>query len=84
MKNLISQYNALYDELNDVYSMSEEAACFRYNADSKEEVIENLMWELDSLNDKMESMKHPPLSIVDTCCVDEAFGSFAEFNRMRV
>ena len=83
MKNLISQYNALYDELNDVYSMSEEAARFRYNADSKDEVVANLEWEINSLNDQMEQKNRPVYSIVDAPSVDEAFSDITEFYRMR-
>lgn len=34
------------DDLADLYTMSEEAACFRFNVDSKDEAIELINLEL--------------------------------------
>lgn len=41
-----AQIEDLESELEDLYTMSEEAACFRYHVDCKEEAIDNLKDEL--------------------------------------
>lgn len=44
--HLLSALNA---ELDDVYTMSEEAACFRYNVDNKQEIIDILTEQIKVL-----------------------------------
>ena len=44
-------------ELADLYSMSEEAACFRYNVDNKVEAVCILHEELQSLYKEMDELQ---------------------------
>lgn len=63
-------------ELDDIYSMSEEAACRLYNADNKDEVITAIEEEIAQLYDEVEaSQPH------DECnrTLDPAFRSWADF-----
>lgn len=41
--------SALNAELDDLYTMSEEAACFRYNVDNKQEIIDILTEQIKVL-----------------------------------
>lgn len=73
----------LETELEDIYSMSEEAACFRYNVNNKEEIllivnedIAVISAELDELDDEDESSYKGWL--------DPAFRTMGDFDRMRV
>ena len=68
-------------ELADLYSMSEEAVCFRYNTDTKQEAIEALNDELTTLYEEMKNMESGELNWGG---VDPAFGTMADFDRMRV
>ena len=43
------ELSALNAELDDVYTMSEEAACFRYNVDTKQEIIDILTEQIKVL-----------------------------------
>lgn len=54
LRNLQRQLSELDTELNDVYSMSEEAACFRYNVDCKEDAINLLEDEIDCITAQIE------------------------------
>ena len=74
------QIEELENELADLYTMSEEAARFRYNVDYKQEAIDSLTWELDQLYAKLK----PTIQLADISIVDEAFASIEEFDRMRV
>ena len=49
-----SRYTELNNELEDVYAMSEDAVCFRYNVDNKAEAIAILQAEIDSIVDDDE------------------------------
>lgn len=69
-------------ELADLYSMSEEAACFRYNTYTKQEAIEALNDELTTLYAEMKNMEES--GELNWGGVDPAFASIAEFDRMRV
>lgn len=76
-----SRYTELNNELEDVYAMSEEAACFRYNVDSKAEAIDILQAEINSIaedDDNQESNDH------DRGWCDPAFRTEADFYRMRL
>lgn len=74
-------------ELADLYCMSEEAACFRYNTDSKEEAINILNAELADLYkvlaEKEAEAEREEAEIVWGYC-DPAFRSVADFDRMRL
>lgn len=68
-------------ELEDIYTMSEEAACFRYQVDSKDEIIQMMNEAIDSIIsdiDKATALLAPVTSI------DPAFRSMADFDRMRI
>ena len=46
MRELITkrrELSALYAELNDIYTMSDEAACACYNVESKQEIIDIML-----------------------------------------
>lgn len=68
-------------ELQDVYTMSEEAACFRYLTDTKEETITVIIEWIEDLIQQIEDAeaKDAPLMTIDP-----AFSSMAEFDRMRI
>lgn len=68
-------------ELQDVYTMSEEAVCFRYNTDTKEEAITAIIEWIEDLIQQIEDAeaKNAPLMTIDP-----AFSSMAEFDRMRI
>jgi hypothetical protein len=71
-------------ELADLYSMSEEAACFRYNADNKEEVIDILNAELNTLYKRLDEVVSEESDECSIGWVDQAFKSLADFERMRI
>lgn len=52
--NLNNELDELYNELNLVQSMSDEAVSFTFNADSKREYIDLLNEEIDKLEDELE------------------------------
>ena len=74
------KYRELTTELEDVYSMSEEAACFRYNVDNKAEAIAILQAEIDSISDEDEEDSD---DYYRGWC-DPAFRTEADFYSMRV
>lgn len=71
-------------ELADLYSMSEEAACFRYNTDSKEEAIDILNAELNALYKQLDELVSEDSEECSIGWVDQAFKSLADFERMRI
>lgn len=75
-----SRYTELNNELEDVYSMSEEAVCFRYNVDNKAEAIAILQAEIDSIVDDEEDEDDDYYR----GWLDPAFRTMADFDRMRV
>lgn len=71
-------------ELADLYSMSEEAACFRYNVDYKEEAIDILKDELEDLYKVLAEKEAEAEAEAYRGWADPAFRSVADFDRMRV
>lgn len=74
-----SRYTELNNELEDVYAMSEEAVCFRYNVDNKAEAIAILQAEIDSIDDEEDEDD----DYYRGWC-DPAFRTMGDFDRMRV
>lgn len=70
-------------ELADLYSMSEEAACFRYNVDYKEEAIDILKDELEEAYKALEKVEQDEAEVVWGYC-DPAFRTMADCDRMRI
>lgn len=83
IKELIEAIKTAEQELDDLYTMSEEAACFHLNTDSKEEAIEILSEHLARLYDEYDKPEFKEEVEVDEG-VDPAFDSLAEFYRMRL
>lgn len=71
------------DDLADLYTMSEEAACFRFNVDSKDEAIELINLELQDAYKALEKAEQDETEVVWGYC-DPAFRSIADFDRMRL
>lgn len=71
-------------ELADLYSMSEEAACFRYNVDYKEEAINILNAELADLYKVLAEKEAEAEAEAYLGWADPAFQSIADFYRMRM
>lgn len=84
MQETRTKIEELENELADLYSMSEEAACFRYNVDYKEEAVDFLKDELEEAYKSFEETERE--EEVEECdgWPDPAFRSVAEFDRMRV
>lgn len=78
-------FRELEAEIEDVYTMSEEAACFRYNVDSKEEIIRMLKEEEQSLIEQIEYEEEEEVRKNGSYIgIDPAFRSMADFDRMRI
>lgn len=75
---------ALENELADLYAMSEEAACFRYNVDYKQEAIDILDEELRETYKAIEEAEAEEEAKAYAGWVDPAFRTMADFNRMRI
>lgn len=77
---------ALDNELSDLYTMSEEAACFRYNVDYKEEAIELLKYEIQEAYEALEEAEAEAEEEAKAYAgwVDPAFRTIADFDRMRI
>lgn len=75
---------ALDNELSDLYTMSEEAACFRYNVDYKEEAIELLKYEIQEAYEALEKAEAEEEAKTYAGWVDPAFRTMADFDRMRI
>lgn len=71
------------NELNDIYTMSEEAACFRYLCDTKEEAINILEESIKELSHKIEALEEAEDDEYRGWC-DPAFRTEADFYRMRI
>lgn len=80
MNDLSESISALEAELADLYAMSEEAARFRYNVDSKQEAIDILDEELQLLYMKSETSTFDDINWGG---IDPAFNSLHDYNRMR-
>ena len=83
-QTLYNEATAIETELADLYAMSEEAACFRYNTDSKQEAIEILDEELKNTYKAIELAEQEAEAKLYAGWADPAFRSVADFNRMRI
>lgn len=70
-------------ELSDIYAMSEEAACFRYNVNNKDEAIEILEEVIQSLQAEIAEAEELQNTEYAGWC-DPAFRSIDDFYRMRI
>lgn len=77
------QLRELNTELEDVYTMSEEAACFRYNVTYKEEVIILINEEIEAVAAQLDELDDEGVSYYKGWC-DPAFRTLADFDRMRI
>lgn len=84
MQEIRTKIEEVEMELADLYWMSEEAACFRYNADNKEEVIDILNAELNALYKRLDEVVSEESDECSIGWVDQAFKSLADFERMRI
>ncbi|MEL5895877.1 hypothetical protein AAE250_20570 [Bacteroides sp. GD17] len=57
MKEIEKKLDDLYAELDSVQHMSEEAVCLTYNVDRKQEYIQLIIEEIDSLEDQLEELE---------------------------
>ena len=76
------QLSELQSELDDLYTMSEEAACFRYNTSSKQSAIDMLNDEITCISAKLADKSDDNDEYAGWC--DPAFHTMADFYRMRV
>lgn len=83
-EELRTQIEELENELADLYSMSEEAACFRYNVDYKEEAIDILKDELEEAYKALDKAEREEEAEVVWGWCDPAFRTLADFDRMRI
>lgn len=83
LRDLQMEAQNLENELADLYSMSEEAACFRYNTDSKSEAINILNEELEEVYNVIEIAEYEEECKVYAGWADPAFRSIGDFDRMR-
>ena len=84
LRDLQMEAQSLENELADLYSMSEEAACFRYNTDSKSEAINILNEDLEELYNVIEIAEYEEECKVYAGWADPAFRSIGDFYRMRI
>lgn len=83
-KILRDKATALENELADLYAMSEEAACFRYNVDYKQEAIDILNDELQDAYKALEEAELEEETKEYAGWCDPAFRTMADFDRMRI
>lgn len=83
-EELRTQIEEWEGDLADLYTMSEEAACFRFNVDSKDEAIEIITMELQDAYKALENAEREEEAeeYADWC--DPAFPTMADFYRMRL
>lgn len=84
MQEISTKIEELECELADLYSMSEEAACSRYNVDYKEEAIDIIKDKLEEAYKAYEGTEREEEAEEYDGWPDPAFRSVAEFDRMRV
>ena len=77
------QLRELNTELEDVYTMSEEAACFRYNVTYKEEVIILINEEIEAVAAQLDELDDEDTIFYKGWC-DPAFRTMGDFDKMRV
>lgn len=83
-EELRTQIEEWEGDLADLYTMSEEAACFRFNVDSKDEAIELINMELQSAYKALEEAEREEEAEEYAGWCDPAFPTMADFYRMRV
>lgn len=83
MRELREQAIALENELSDLYAMSEEAACYRYNVWTKQEAIDLLDEELTSIWNKLGEMELAAEVENYKGWIDPAFRTMGDFDRLR-
>lgn len=81
LRNQIKEWEG---DLADLYTMSEEAACFRFNVDSKDEAIENITMELQDTYKALENAERDEEAKEYAGWCDPAFRTMADFYRMRI
>ena len=84
LRNNLAELEA---ELDDIYTMSEEAACFRYNVDTKNEAIEILQERINEAYVELDEAKEKlldPDAEHEIGMLDPAFRTYGDFYRMRV
>lgn len=74
---------AIENEIADLYGMSEEDACSRYNTDTKQEAIDILNDELREAYRAIEKFEVLESKEYSTWC-DPAFRTEGDFYRMRI
>lgn len=79
LRNQIEEWE---DDLADLYTMSEEDACSRFNVDSKYEAIELINSELQSAYKALDKAEWDEAEVTWGYC-DPAFRSIGDFDRMR-
>jgi hypothetical protein len=82
--NLRIQLREAETELEDLYLMSEEAACFRYNVESKQEAIDTLDEELQDTYEALEEAERDEEAMAYAGWAEPAFRTVADFLRMRI
>lgn len=83
-EELRTQIEALESELEDLCTMSEEAACFRYNVDYKEEATDILKNELKEAYEALNEAEREEEAEEYVGWCDPAFRTMADFYRMRL
>lgn len=83
-EELRTQIEELEGDLADLYTMSEEAACFRFNVDSKDEAIEIITMELKDAYNALEEAEREEEAEEYAGWCDPAFPTMADFYRMRI
>lgn len=83
-EELRTQIEEWEGDLADLYTMSEEAACFRFNVDSKDEAIEIITMELNDAYKALEEAEREEEAEEYAGWCDPAFPTMADFYRMRI
>ncbi len=83
VKELFEAIQTTEQDLEDLYTMSEDDACSHLNTNTKEEAIEIIREHLASLYDEYNKPEFEEEVEVDEG-VDPAFNSLEEFYRLRV
>ncbi len=83
-EELRNQIEELEGDLADLYTMSEEAACFRFNVDSKDEAIEIITMELKDAYKALDEAEREEAAEEYAGWYDPAFCTLADFYRMRI
>lgn len=84
MQEIRTKIEEVEMELADLYTMSEEDACSRFNVDSKAEAIELINMELQDAYKALDEAEREEEAeeYADWC--DPAFPTMADFDRMRL